>query len=74
MPAPVFSGDALTALPTTNWVTNGGNPLNQRYSPLSQINRFNVKELKALWMIEMGSGDQNKNAGQAQILHYDGRL
>lgn len=74
VPAPAFSAAELTALPTEQWITNGGNTYNQRYSPLSQINRFNVGELKALWVTPMGSGAQNKNAGQAQILHYAGTL
>lgn len=74
MPSHAFSGTDLTELPHENWITNGGNSLNQRYSPLSQINRFNVKDLKALWKTEMGSGDQYKNGGQAQILHYKGTM
>lgn len=74
VPAPAFSAQELAALPAENWITNGGSTWNQRYSPLTQINRFNVAELKALWKTEMGSGDQYKNGGQAQILHYDGTL
>lgn len=70
--SPVFTGEQLAALPMENWLTNGGNTLNQRYSPLTQINRFNVQDLKALWKTEMGSGDQYKNGGQAQILHHAG--
>ncbi len=73
-PAPAFSAEELTALPSANWITNGGSPFNQRYSPLTQINRFNVKELRALWKTEMGSGDQLKNGGQTQILHHEGTL
>jgi glucose dehydrogenase len=72
VPSHAFSAEELTALPSANWLTNGGNTYNQRYSPLTQINRFNVQSLKALWTFEMGSGDQNKNGGQAQILHYQG--
>ena len=34
-----FSAAALTAAPTTGWPTNGGNLYNQRYSPLTAINR-----------------------------------
>jgi len=74
VPSHAFSGTELTDLPLENWITNGGNSLNQRYSPLTQINRFNVKDLKALWKTEMGSGDQYKNGGQAQILHYKGTM
>jgi len=48
-PAPAFTAKQLAELPTGNWVTNGGNVLNQRYSPLTFLNRDNVKDLKALW-------------------------
>jgi alcohol dehydrogenase (cytochrome c) len=74
VPAPAFSAADLSALPAANWITNGGNSYNQRYSQLTQINRFNVKELKALWKTAMGSGDQLKNGGQTQILHHEGTL
>jgi alcohol dehydrogenase (cytochrome c) len=72
--APAFKPAQLTALPTTGWITNGGNVYNQRYSPLTQINRDNVKGLKALWRTGMGSGTGPGTAGQAQILSYEGTL
>jgi len=37
--APAFKARDLVAPPRGNWVTNGGNTLNQRYSPLTQLNR-----------------------------------
>jgi quinohemoprotein ethanol dehydrogenase len=73
-PSPAFSDGQLTALPRSSWVTNGGNVYNQRYSPLTQINRDNVGQLKALWRTSMGSGAKRNNAGQAQILVYEGVL
>ena len=30
-PAPAFDANALLELPTSNWLTNGGNIYNQRY-------------------------------------------
>jgi quinohemoprotein ethanol dehydrogenase len=72
--APAFKARDLTAAPRTDWVTNGGNVLNQRYSPLTQLNRDNVKDLKALWRTSMGSGANPSNSGQAQILQYEGTL
>jgi len=72
--APAFSASQLTALPATDWITNGGNVYNQRYSPLTLINRGNVAGLKALWRTGMGSGTSPGNSGQAQILTYDGVL
>ena len=37
-----FTSARLTTPPTTGWPTNGGNLYNQRYSPLTAINRVNV--------------------------------
>jgi hypothetical protein len=33
--SPAFDARQLTALPTSSWITNGGNLFNQRYSPLA---------------------------------------
>jgi len=74
VPVPAFSATQLLAPPGTDWITNGGNIYNQRYSPLTQINRGNVAGLKALWRTGMGSGTSFGNAGQAQILEYQGTL
>ena len=72
-PAPAFSGEQLIALPTEDWITNGGNVYNQRYSPLDQINRDNVTGLKAVWRARLGgSGVDDKYSGEAQPLVYDG--
>ena len=73
-PSPAFSGTDLSALPDSAWITNGGNVFNQRYSPLTQINRDNVAELRALWRTGMGSGASFKNSGQTQILTFGGVL
>jgi glucose dehydrogenase len=72
--APAFDARDLTAWPRASWITNGGNVYNQRYSPLTRINRDNVAELKALWRTAMGSGANPRNSGQAQILAYEGVL
>jgi len=40
-----------------DWVTNGGNMTNQRFSTLKQIDTTNVKQLKGAWMTRLkGSG------------------
>ena len=72
--SPAFNARQLTAWPQSNWVTNGGNIFNQRYSPLTRLNRDNVGDLKALWRTSMGSGANPNNSGQAQILVYEGAL
>src|SRR5690606_40354264 len=73
--APAFSAADLVALPSRNWVTNGGNIYNQRYSTLAQINRSNVKDLKAVRRISLGgSGTGPGYSHQAQALVYEGVL
>lgn len=72
--APPFGAEHLTALPRQNWITNGGNIYNWRYSPLDQINRKNVDELKGEWRTSMGSGAGPRNSGETQILAYKGTL
>jgi alcohol dehydrogenase (cytochrome c) len=68
--APVEPG---VPYPTTEWATNGGDYYNRRYSPLSQINRENVANLKGVWRAQLdGSGAAPKNSGEAQPLVVDG--
>ena len=72
-PSPAFSDKQLVALPSTDWITNGGNLYNQRYSPLAAINRDNVGSLKAVWRTHLnGSGLGAQYSGQGQPLVYDG--
>src|SRR5688572_5437076 len=71
--APAFTTEQLMALPTDNWITNGGNLQNQRYAPLDQINRDNVANLKGVWRADlMESALEFKHNNQAQPLVYDG--
>src|SRR5262252_9411648 len=64
---------ALTAAPTTGWPTNGGNLYNQRYSPLTAINRANVSKLRGVWRARLrGSGAAPQYSGFAQPIVYDG--
>jgi alcohol dehydrogenase (cytochrome c) len=68
-----FSAVRLTAAPTTSWPTNGGNLYNQRYSPLTAINRANVGQLKGVWRARLGgSGTAPQYSGFAQPIVYDG--
>src|SRR5262249_36670854 len=70
---PDFSTPKLTAPPTTSWPTNGGNVYNQRYSPLTAINRANVQQLKGVWRARLfGSGTAPQYSGFAQPIVYDG--
>ena len=75
VPAPAFTPSQLQALPTEGWLTNGGNLANQRYSPLTQVNRDNVGKLRAVWRASLrGSGLERKHSGQAQALVHEGTL
>ncbi|HEX6998249.1 MAG TPA: PQQ-binding-like beta-propeller repeat protein [Gammaproteobacteria bacterium] len=72
-PAPAFRGDDLVGPPTDGWPTNGGNWYNQRYSPLTQIDRSNVARLKGVWRTHLeGSGVGPQYSGEAQPIVYDG--
>ena len=71
--APAFTAKELTAQPRTGWPTNGGSVFNQRYSPLTAINRSNVGQLKGVWRTHLhGSGLESKFSGEAQPLVHDG--
>jgi len=68
-----FSGARLTAAPTVSWPTNGGNLYNQRYSPLTAIDRANVARLKGVWRTHLrGSGVAPHYSGFAQPIVHDG--
>jgi alcohol dehydrogenase (cytochrome c) len=72
-PAPAFSGERLVSQPTEDWITNGGNAYNQRYSPLDQINRETVPGLRGVWRARLnGSGVDAKYSGEAQPIVYEG--
>ena len=56
-----------------DWITNGGNLNNQRYSTLQQLNTSNVKQLKGAWMTRLkGSGFGGKYSLEASPLVKDG--
>ena len=56
-----------------DWVTNGGNLTNQRYSTLKQIDATNVGQLKGAWMTRLkGSGVGGKYSFEASPLVKDG--
>jgi alcohol dehydrogenase (cytochrome c) len=64
---------SLVAPPAAGWPTNGGNWHNQRYSPLTEIDRSNVADLKGVWRARLeGSGVGPQYSGEAQPLVIDG--
>ncbi|HMD27274.1 MAG TPA: PQQ-binding-like beta-propeller repeat protein, partial [Steroidobacteraceae bacterium] len=65
--SPAYTPKQLTDLPVSDWITNGGNIYNQRYSPLADINTGNVASLKAEWHMHLnGSGMGPPFSGEAQ--------
>ena len=47
--APAFTSADLAKPASTDWATNGGSTMNQRYSTLTQIDTSNVSKLKGVW-------------------------
>jgi quinoprotein glucose dehydrogenase len=45
---------AQSAKPNQDWPSYGGNPENNRYSPLDQINRDNIGKLQVAWSFDTG--------------------
>lgn len=72
--APAFTAEDLVADPATDWITNGGSTMNQRYSPLDQINDTNVKDLKGVWRIHLKSALAAKYSAEAQPVIYKGTI
>ena len=73
--APAFSADQLVEAPSSNWLTNGGNLYNQRFSKLDQIDTENVGDLKGVWMTDLdGSGTAAKYSAEAQPIVHDGTI
>jgi alcohol dehydrogenase (cytochrome c) len=53
----------------------GGDLFNRNYSPLRQVNRENVAQLKAVWRTHLdGSALATKYSGEAQPMVYEGVL
>ncbi len=50
----------LGVVPNTQWPTIGNDRGNMRYSPLTQINKANVKELEVAWTYRTGEMKDNR--------------
>src|SRR3954467_9528426 len=75
VPAPHFTAEDLAQLPTTDWITNGGTTMNQRFSPLDKINTSNVKQLKGVWRAHLrGRALAAKYSGESQPVVYKGTI
>src|SRR3954471_6998693 len=71
--APNFSAADLTKLPTDDWPTVGGNLMNERYSPLDQLNTDNISQVKGIWRTHLkGSAIAAKYSQESQPVVYKG--
>src|SRR5690606_3810812 len=72
-PAPRFSGDAPVEPPRDGRPSNGRDWYNRRYSPLTEIDRYNVANLKGVWRTRLrGSGVGPQYSGEAQPIVHEG--
>src|ERR1700730_11417633 len=75
---PSGAGDAeidrlLQSPVAKDWVTNGGNLTNQRFSTLKQIDTTNVRQLKGAWRTRLSrSGYGSRYSAEATPLVKDG--
>ncbi|MBS1676879.1 MAG: PQQ-binding-like beta-propeller repeat protein, partial [Actinobacteria bacterium] len=73
--APAFTSDELNAEAGDNWITNGGNLTNNRFSTLDEINTENVAELKGDFVTKIGKGaTAAKFSAEGQALEYEGTI
>jgi quinohemoprotein ethanol dehydrogenase len=73
--APEFTSEELETAPADNWVTNGGDVSNDRFSSLDEIDTENVAELKGDWMTKIGSDATSaKFSAEGQALEYEGTI
>jgi quinohemoprotein ethanol dehydrogenase len=65
--------DPLLSPPVNGWLTNGGTLFNQRWSPLTEINRDNVAQLKGVWRTHLnGSGMDPRHSAEGTPIVQDG--
>jgi quinohemoprotein ethanol dehydrogenase len=75
VPAPAFTTAELEATPGDNWITNGGDLTNGRFSSLDEVNTENVKELKGEWLTKIGqNATAAKFSAEGQALEYEGTI
>jgi glucose dehydrogenase len=75
VPAPAFTTAELEETPGDNWITNGGDLTNGRFSSLDEIDTENVKELKGEWLTKIGQNATSaKFSAEGQALEYEGTI
>jgi glucose dehydrogenase len=74
-PSPAYTGAQLSAYAGANWLANGGDLQDDRYSSLTQITPGNVANLKQAWHIHLGvctTGNQTCPGQEANAVVQDG--
>jgi quinohemoprotein ethanol dehydrogenase len=73
--APAFSAAELEAEVGANWLTNGGNLSNDRFSTLDEIDTENVSQLKGDFVTKIGAeATSAKFSAEGQTIAYEGTL
>jgi quinohemoprotein ethanol dehydrogenase len=72
IPGPATAQSDLTKPAGMEWLTIGGDWHNTRYSTLAKINLANVKNLKAAWVVHLGSGLGQKYSLEGTPIVKDG--
>jgi alcohol dehydrogenase (cytochrome c) len=57
LPAQILDPSLLLKPPTNAWPTYNGDYSGRRFSPLSQINQSNIKNLNLAWIYRVNVGD-----------------
>jgi quinohemoprotein ethanol dehydrogenase len=74
-PTPEFTAEELEGEVGKNWLTNGGNLSNDRFSTLHEVNTENVHELKGDWVSKIGKeATSAKFSAEGQALEYEGTI
>jgi quinohemoprotein ethanol dehydrogenase len=58
--------------PTDEWTSVGGSLTHENYSPLDQINKSNVANLKGVWEDNLGTANTAIYSAEGQSIEHDG--
>ena len=75
--APAFTATQLAAYAGNDWVENGGDIENDRYSSLTQITKTNVSTLAQAWVTNLGicpKGGSSCGSEEATPVEYEGTM
>ena len=76
-PAPAFTAAQTNAYAGNDWIENGGDIRNDRFSSLTQINKTNVGTLTQAWSVDLGicpSHGASCGSEEATPVEYQGTM